>query len=86
MNPAPPVTSTFIELESFASSSRSSPLNLSFTRYQPGHFWLTAVTRFGKAQIVTADMVGQEGDVLVFVSEIAATDALQSHIESGGEA
>jgi trk system potassium uptake protein TrkA len=52
---------------------------------QPGHFWLTAVTRFGKAQIVTADMVGQEGDVLVFVAEILATDELQSHIESGGE-
>ena len=34
----------------------------------PGRFWLTAVTRFGKAQIVTSDMVGQEGDVLVFVS------------------
>ena len=52
---------------------------------QPGRFWLTAVTRFGQAQIVTRDMVGQEGDVLVFVSEIAATDELQSHIEAGGE-
>jgi trk system potassium uptake protein len=52
---------------------------------QPGRFWLTAVTRFGKAQIVTADMVGQEGDVLVFVSEVAATDDLQAHIEAGGE-
>ena len=54
-------------------------------RNQPGRFWLTAVTRFGKAQIVTSEMVGQEGDVLVFVSEISATDALQAHIESGGE-
>ena len=53
---------------------------------RPGRFWLTAVTRFGQAQIVTADMVGQEGDVLVFVSEVAATDDLQSLIESGGEA
>ena len=52
---------------------------------QPGRFWLTAVTRFGKAQIVTSEMVGQEGDVLVFVAEISATDALQAHIESGGE-
>jgi trk system potassium uptake protein TrkA len=52
---------------------------------QPGRFWLTAVTRFGKAQIVTNDMVGQEGDVLVFVSEISATDELQTHIEAGGE-
>jgi len=43
------------------------------------------VTRFGKAQIVTSDMVGQQGDVLVFVSEVAAIDELQAHIEAGGE-
>jgi hypothetical protein len=30
-------------------------------------------------------MVGQEGDVLVFVSEVAAVDELQAHIESGGD-
>ena len=52
---------------------------------RPGRFWLTAVTRFGKAQIVTSDMVGQQGDVLVFVSEVAAIDELQAHIEAGGE-
>jgi trk system potassium uptake protein TrkA len=52
---------------------------------RPGRFWLTAVTRFGKAQIVTTDLVGQEGDVLVFVADIEATDELQAHIEAGGE-
>jgi trk system potassium uptake protein TrkA len=52
---------------------------------RPGHFWLTAVTRFGKAQVVTSDMVGQEGDVLVFVSAVAAVDELQAHIDAGGE-
>jgi trk system potassium uptake protein TrkA len=52
---------------------------------RPGRFWLTAVTRFGKAQVVTGDMVGQEGDVLVFVSDIDALDELQDHIDSGGE-
>jgi trk system potassium uptake protein TrkA len=52
---------------------------------QPGRFWLTAVSRFGKAQIVTGDMVGQEGDVLVFVADMDALDALQDHIEAGGE-
>src|ERR1700681_3972783 len=36
---------------------------------RPGRFWLTAVTRFGRAQVVTSDLIGQEGDVLVFVSE-----------------
>ncbi len=48
----------------------------------PGTFWLTAVTRFGKAQIVTADLVGQEGDMLVFVADMDALDELQRHIES----
>ena len=50
----------------------------------PGRFWLTAVTRFGKAQIVTSDLVGQEGDVLVFVSSMDALDELQDHIDAGG--
>jgi trk system potassium uptake protein TrkA len=51
---------------------------------QPGRFWLTAVGRFGKAQIVTSDLVGQEGDMLVFVADLNDLDALQQHIESGG--
>jgi trk system potassium uptake protein TrkA len=51
---------------------------------RPGRFWLTAVARFGQAQIVTHDLVGQEGDVLVFVSDMDALDELQSHIETGG--
>jgi trk system potassium uptake protein TrkA len=50
----------------------------------PGRFWLTGVTRFGKAQIVTHDLVGQEGDVLVFVSQLDALDELEAHIEAGG--
>jgi len=51
---------------------------------RPGRFWLTAVTRFGKAQVVTSDLVGQEGDVLVFVTEMSALDELEQHIETGG--
>jgi trk/ktr system potassium uptake protein len=52
---------------------------------RPGRFWLTAVTRFGKAQVVTSDMVGQEGDVLMFVGAIDALDELQAHIDAGGD-
>ena len=52
---------------------------------RPGTFWLTAVGRFGKAQIVTNDLVGQEGDVLIFVADVEALDALQEHIDRGGE-
>jgi trk system potassium uptake protein TrkA len=52
---------------------------------RPGRFWLTAVTRFGQAQIVTSDLIGQEGDVLVFVAAMDGLDELQSHIEAGGD-
>jgi trk system potassium uptake protein TrkA len=52
---------------------------------QPGRFWLTAVSRFGQAQIVTGDMVGQEGDVLTFVSAMDAIDELHAHLAAGGE-
>ena len=51
---------------------------------RPGQFWLTAVTRFGKAQIVTSDLIGQEGDVLVFVADMSALEELQAHIDAGG--
>ncbi|HEX5095909.1 MAG TPA: TrkA family potassium uptake protein [Acidimicrobiia bacterium] len=51
----------------------------------PGRWWLTAVTRFGQAQIVTSDMIGQDGDVLVFISALDALDELQAHIDAGGE-
>ncbi|MDQ1519090.1 MAG: trk/ktr system potassium uptake protein [Actinomycetota bacterium] len=49
---------------------------------QPGRFWLTAVSRLGKAQIVTSDLVGQEGDVLHFVVDIGALDELQGQLEA----
>jgi trk system potassium uptake protein TrkA len=52
---------------------------------RPGCFWLTAVTRFGEAHVVTSDMVGQDGDVLVFVSAMDSLDDLQKHIEAGGD-
>jgi trk system potassium uptake protein TrkA len=52
---------------------------------KPGRFWLTAVSRFGQAQIVTGDMVGQEGDVLTFVSAMDALDELQTHLAEGGD-
>jgi trk system potassium uptake protein len=50
---------------------------------QPGRFWLTAVSRFGLAQIVTPDIVGQEGDVLFFVADAGALDALHERLEQG---
>jgi trk/ktr system potassium uptake protein len=52
---------------------------------RPGRFWITAMSRFGKAQVVTGDMVGQEGDVLIFVADMDALDELQDHIDAGGD-
>lgn len=52
---------------------------------RPGRFWLTAVTRFGTAQVVTADMVGQQGDVLHFVADMTRLDELEAVLETGGE-
>ena len=50
-----------------------------------GQFWLTALTRFGKAGVATPDAVGQEGDVLHFVTDITALDALRKRLERGPE-
>lgn len=52
---------------------------------RPGRFWLTAVTRFGQAHVVTSDLVGQDGDVLVFVTALDALDELQANLDAGGE-
>jgi len=52
---------------------------------RPGRFWLTAVARFGQAQVVTSDLVGQDGDNLIFVSALDALDELQAQLDAGGE-
>jgi trk system potassium uptake protein TrkA len=50
---------------------------------EPGRFWLTAVTRLGAAKIVATDIVGQEGDVLIFTAATDALDALTERLEAG---
>ena len=40
------------------------------------------MSRLGKAQIVTGDLVGQEGDVLHFVADIGALDELQGQLDT----
>lgn len=52
---------------------------------EPGRFWLTAVTRHGTAQVVGTDLVGQEGDVLHFVADVSALDALRERLDQGPE-
>ena len=52
---------------------------------EPGSFWLTALARFGSAQVVDQHAVGQEGDVLHFVAGVDAVDALRARLERGPE-
>lgn len=50
---------------------------------EPGRFWLTAVSRLGVAQVVGPALMGQEGDVLMFVSEVGALDDLRARLSQG---
>jgi trk system potassium uptake protein len=52
---------------------------------EPGRFWLTAVTRLGKAEIAGTKVIGQEGDVLHFMVDVDALDALTEQLEKGPE-
>jgi trk system potassium uptake protein TrkA len=52
---------------------------------EPGRFWLTAVTRFGAAEVVDTNLVGQEGDSMHFVADATALDALRERLEHGPE-
>jgi trk system potassium uptake protein TrkA len=48
---------------------------------EPGRFWLTDVTRLGAARVMAPDFIGQEGDVLRFVSATDALDSLRQRLE-----
>ena len=50
---------------------------------EAGAFWLTAVSRFGAAEIVGTDTIGQEGDVLHVVSGVDHSAALEQRLEHG---
>src|SRR4029453_10325317 len=49
--------------------------------HQPGPFSPPATARFGEAQVVGSGAVGQEGDVLYFVADVNALDALRRRLE-----
>ena len=53
---------------------------------EPGRFTLAAVTRLGAARVVESDLVGQEGDVLHFMVDGAALDALQARLSGADDA
>ena len=51
----------------------------------PGEFSLAAVTRLGAAQVVRPDLVGQEGDILHLMANLATLDALEAALAKGPE-
>jgi trk system potassium uptake protein len=50
---------------------------------EAGSFWLTAVTRFGNAEVVGTNAIGQEGDVLIFVAGVDSLDQLRQRLDQG---
>ena len=49
---------------------------------EPGKFWITAVSRTGTARIATPDVVGQEGDIIIFMAATESLDALRQRLEA----
>lgn len=53
---------------------------------EPGRFTVAAVARLGAARVVAPDLVGQEGDVLYFMVDATAIDALQARLSGEDDA
>jgi len=51
----------------------------------PGTFTLAAVTRLGTAQVARPDLVGQDGDILHVMADLAALDQLEQTLSEGPE-
>lgn len=80
MDPTGKVCLSVLEIPTKWCGKKLSGLN------EPGRFWLTAVTRFGNAEIVGTNAVGQEGDLLHVVVEADSMDELRKRLEHGPEA
>ena len=52
---------------------------------EPGRYRLTAVARLGEARIVSPSLLGQEGDVLMFMAAVDALDDLRRRLDQGPE-
>jgi trk system potassium uptake protein TrkA len=79
MDPSGKVSLVELPIPSGWAGKKLSELN------EPGRFWLTAITRLGSAEVVSTDAIGQEGDVLHFVADVSALDALRARLEQGPE-
>jgi trk system potassium uptake protein TrkA len=52
---------------------------------EPGAFRLSVVTRLGAARVAEPDLIGQAGDVLHFLVDVDATDALTKRLAETSE-
>ena len=52
---------------------------------EPGVFWLVAITRLGAAQVSTPSAIGQDGDILHFMVDVNAMDALRERLQHGSD-
>ncbi len=50
---------------------------------EPGVFSLAAITRLGTAQVIRPDLVGQEGDILHVMTNLASLDTLEARLAKG---
>ena len=50
---------------------------------EPGEWWLTTITRLGKARVTQGDLLLQEGDIGHFVVTVDALDRLRERLSAG---
>ncbi|MFO7591902.1 MAG: NAD-binding protein [Acidimicrobiia bacterium] len=79
MDPSGKVAMTSIVIPAAWCGAKLSKLN------EAGAFWLAAVSRFGAAEVVGTDTMGQDGDVLHFVAGVDDMAALQARLDEGPE-
>ncbi len=48
-----------------------------------GQFTLAAITRLGAAQVARPDVIGQDGDILHFMTDLSELDALEHMLQHG---
>lgn len=50
---------------------------------EPGEWWLTTITRLGKARVTQGDLLLQEGDIGHFVVTVEGLDRLRERLSAG---
>lgn len=56
------------------------------TLNEPGAWWITSISRLGKARVTTSDLILQEGDIAHVVVDVGAVDQLRARLAAGKDA